>query len=191
MVILNPHPQIWIYWPCFEFWFHIGHKIGGAKKRQEILKNICLKGVSVSRSLTKWSINTGWGCRQVVWDNQGSLQISFSFIVNHETVALTWFFVYYHSHNGFEKDSQDLKRSTPPFLEHQKCVNSWQNCQNRPRFCVLYAKKYTGLKKNTLPPIAAVVTNMTYAGCRTFKLHCWWIVRAMALPWMSLKRTLH
>ena len=76
------------------------------------------------------------------------------------------------------------------FLEHQKCVNSWQNCQNRPRFCVLYAKKYISLKKNTLPPIAAVVTNMTYAGCRTFKLHCWWIVRAMAVPWMSLTGTL-
>ena len=28
--------------------------------------------------------------------------------------------------------------------------------QNRPKFCVLYAKKYTGLKKNTLPPVAVV-----------------------------------
>ena len=45
-------------------------------------------------------------------------------------------------------------------------------------------------ENSTLPPVVAVVTNMTYAGCRTFKLHCWWIVRAMAVPWMSLTGTL-
>ena len=31
----------------------------------------------------------------------------------------------------------------------KKCVNLQQNSQNRPKFCVLFAKKGTGLKKYT------------------------------------------
>ena len=34
-----------------------------------------------------------------------------------------------------------------PVKVHQKCAIARQNSQKRPKFCVLYAKKYTSLKK--------------------------------------------
>ena len=44
----------------------------------------------------------------------------------------------------------------------KKCINSRQNSQNWGKIGFLLAKKYTGLKKSTPPPVVTVVINISY-----------------------------